>query len=192
MCVLLSVMAYFHRWTRIPIQTQTQIPVQCWYYGKGIKIWIWVSGNMFCIILCGHRVWNRNLSLNRNPSLAVEISYKKYILLCCKLTVSIQKIHRGEILKYFILINFNQLVNLIFQKSSGGSKGGAGTPPPVQILSISCSFWEILAKSYVGAPPGELVPPPLGNPLSATEKSRFLKTLEVSLNKIYLSLLSQF
>ena len=25
-------------------------------------------------------------------------------------------------------------------------------PPPVQILSISCSFWENLAKSYVGAP----------------------------------------
>ena len=24
--------------------------------------------------------------------------------------------------------------------------------PGVQILSISCSFWEILAKSYVGAP----------------------------------------
>ena len=38
----------------------------------------------------------------------------------------------------------------------------------VQILSISCSFWEILAKSYVGAPPGELAPPPGGNPRSAT------------------------
>ena len=41
-------------------------------------------------------------------------------------------------------------------------------PPPrgAQILSISCSFWEFLAKSYVGAPPppGELVPPPRGNP----------------------------
>ena len=24
--------------------------------------------------------------------------------------------------------------------------------PPVQILSISCSFWENLAKSYAGAP----------------------------------------
>ena len=43
-------------------------------------------------------------------------------------------------------------------------------PPPrgVQILSISCSFWENLAKSYVGAPPGELAPPPRGNPGSAT------------------------
>ena len=41
-------------------------------------------------------------------------------------------------------------------------------PPGVQILSISCSFWENLAKSYVGAPPGELVPPPQGNPGPAT------------------------
>ena len=38
----------------------------------------------------------------------------------------------------------------------------------VQILSISCSFWENLAKSYVGAPPGswrpllgEILDPPL-------------------------------
>ena len=37
---------------------------------------------------------------------------------------------------------------------SGGSKGGMrdAHPPRVQILSISCSFWENLAKSYVGAP----------------------------------------
>ena len=40
--------------------------------------------------------------------------------------------------------------------SSGGSKGGArdACPPPgVQILSISCIFWENLEKSYVGALP---------------------------------------
>ena len=41
-------------------------------------------------------------------------------------------------------------------------------PPGVQILSISCSFWEILAKSYVGAPQG-VGHPPRGNPGSATE-----------------------
>ena len=35
--------------------------------------------------------------------------------------------------------------------------------PGVQILSISCSFWENLAKLYVGAPRG-LAPPPRGNP----------------------------
>ena len=44
----------------------------------------------------------------------------------------------------------------------------APLPPGVQILSISCSFWENLAKSYVGAPPkswrpllGEILDPPL-------------------------------
>ena len=38
--------------------------------------------------------------------------------------------------------------------NSGGSKGGCEgyVPPRAQILSISCSFWENLAKSYVGAP----------------------------------------
>ena len=30
-------------------------------------------------------------------------------------------------------------------------------------------FWEKLAKSYVGASPGELAPPPRGNPGSATD-----------------------
>ena len=45
----------------------------------------------------------------------------------------------------------------------------ARPPLGVQILSISCSFWENLAKSYVGAPPleswrpllGEILDPPL-------------------------------
>ena len=50
--------------------------------------------------------------------------------------------------------------------ASEGSKGGAGTPPGIQILSISCSFWEILAKLYVGAPGSWR--PPRGNPGSAT------------------------
>ena len=57
--------------------------------------------------------------------------------------------------------------------NSGGSKGGArGTralPLGAQILSISCSFSENLAKSYVGAPPlgswrpllREILDPPL-------------------------------
>ena len=48
--------------------------------------------------------------------------------------------------------------------------GARNAPPPlgVQILSISCSFWENLAKWYVGAPPWELAPPPRGNPGFAT------------------------
>ena len=59
--------------------------------------------------------------------------------------------------------------------SSGGSKGGAEDahlPPGVEILSIPCSFWENLAKSYVGTPLGELVPPPRGNPGSATAQHK--------------------
>ena len=41
-------------------------------------------------------------------------------------------------------------------------------PPGAQILSISSSFWKNIAKLYVGTPPGELAPPPQGNPGSAT------------------------
>ena len=53
---------------------------------------------------------------------------------------------------------------------SGGSKGGARDARPlgVEILSILCSFSENLAKSYVGAPLGELALPPRANPGSAT------------------------
>ena len=44
--------------------------------------------------------------------------------------------------------------------SSGGSKGARRmrAPPPPLILSILCSVWENLAKSHVGAHPGESVP----------------------------------
>ena len=48
-------------------------------------------------------------------------------------------------------------------------RGARGTRAPrAQILSISYSFWENLAKSYVGAPLGSWRPPPRGNPGSAT------------------------
>ena len=44
-----------------------------------------------------------------------------------------------------------------------------GAPLGVQILSISCSFWENLAKSYVGVLPlGGLALSLRGNPGSAT------------------------
>ena len=50
---------------------------------------------------------------------------------------------------------------------SGGSKGREGRPP-AQIPTISCSFWENMAKSYVSAPPEswrpllwEILDPPL-------------------------------
>ena len=35
-----------------------------------------------------------------------------------------------------------------------GGRGTCAAPQGAQILSISCSFWENLAKSYVGAPRG--------------------------------------
>ena len=55
----------------------------------------------------------------------------------------------------------------------GGSGGHEGHAPlGVQILSISCSFQEILAKLYVGVPPGGLSPPPRGNPDSVTAHPR--------------------
>ena len=59
----------------------------------------------------------------------------------------------------------------------------ARSPLGVQILSISCSFWENLAKLYVGAPPGEVAPPPRGNPGSATGQFR-LKLRNAFLLKI--------
>ena len=50
----------------------------------------------------------------------------------------------------------------------------ARPPLGAQILSISCSFWENLTKTYVGAPPGELAPPPRGNPRSATAQGSLM------------------
>ena len=81
-----TVMAYFHCRTRI--RTQDRF---LYYAGLSIPkmgtVAIWqrnlnpnlilslCSGNMFCIILSNHRVWNPSPSLNLNPSPAVEISH---------------------------------------------------------------------------------------------------------------------
>ena len=60
-------------------------------------------------------------------------------------------------------------VRLTTQRSLADLRGERDVHPfGVQILSISCSFRENLAKSYVGAPDGGLAPPPRGNPGSAT------------------------
>ena len=58
---------------------------------------------------------------------------------------------------------YNLSLILVDPREGTGTCATLGT----QILSISCSFWENLAKLYVGAP-GELAPP-LGNPGSATD-----------------------
>ena len=81
---------------------------------------------------------------------------------------------KGELAKKYLdhlrLASRPILEILYLPLPSGGSKGGAGDAPPpgVEILSISCSFWENSTNSYVGAPPGSWRPPPWGNPGSAT------------------------
>ena len=60
----------------------------------------------------------------------------------------------------------------IYYKVSAVADLRGASPPRVQILSISCSFGENLAKSYVAAPLGELASPPRGNPGSATDRAR--------------------
>ena len=73
-----------------------------------------------------------------------------------------------------------------------GARGAHPPPPPppgAQILSISCSFRENLAKSYVGAPPppGSWRPPPRDNPGSAAgvnEPLRFICTDEANTTAI--------
>ena len=75
----------------------------------------------------------------------------------------------GEVVSLFLSYEF---VLLSDQNSSQWRiyivKFWTHAPPQVQILSISCSFWENLAKSYVGAPLeswrpllGEILDPPL-------------------------------
>ena len=53
-------------------------------------------------------------------------------------------------------------------------------PPQVQILSISCSFGEILENRML-VPPGGLAPAPRGNPGSATEGGKLLKFFRFAL-----------
>ena len=64
-------------------------------------------------------------------------------------------------------------------------RGARGMRTPlVQILSISCSFWENLAKSYVGAPLGswrpllgEILDPPLVYEVQIPVTAEFLQIL---------------
>ena len=51
--------------------------------------------------------------------------------------------------------------------------------PPGGPDSISCSFWGNLAKLYVGAPPGQLAPPPQGNPGSTTVHVSFFRQCQL-------------
>ena len=104
--IFVCFMVHFHCRTQIRIQTRTQILVLCRYYGKGIRIWIWVSGNMFCIILCSYRVWNPNRS--PNPSPAGEMSHYSpplppeiYITKCTCKFYSLVELRLGTASSYF-------------------------------------------------------------------------------------------
>ena len=59
----------------------------------------------------------------------------------------------------------------------GGSKGGArdACRRRIQILSISCIFWENLEKSYIGSPAPRMVGAPSyeGTPSYKYEHCRF-------------------
>ena len=69
------------------------------------------------------------------------------------------------------------VIYLIFtaKLSVADLRGARGTPlPGVQILSISCIFWENLAKSYVGAP----LPRGIGAPSSRKSWIRHCNLLE--------------
>ena len=56
--------------------------------------------------------------------------------------------------------NFHRGRWIEFLISGGFRRGREGSPPGAQILSISCSFREKLAKSYVGGSLGSWRPPP--------------------------------
>ena len=65
--------------------------------------------------------------------------------------------------------NYSRFMHSCRRQPVADLGGARDTHPPVQILSISCSFWENLAKSYVPRPPpqgwrhhlGEILDPPL-------------------------------
>ena len=55
-------------------------------------------------------------------------------------------------------------------------------PRGSKFFQFHAVFWEILAKSYVGAHPGELAPPPRGNPRSATGRNKEKRIGKLKMN----------
>ena len=87
--------------------------------------------------------------------------------------------HRGtSVVVWGVIRNQCPVVDL-----RGGARD-ARPPWGVQILSISCSFWENVAKLYVGAPPGQLAPPPRGNPGSATDVGRTIQLYQLEVTVV--------
>ena len=84
-------------------------------FGTGIQILVPVSGNMFCIILCSHRVCNP--SPNLNPAPVVEISYYSNHLA--------MKLREGNVFSHVCL-------------SKGGSMKLKTLPSRFSLLNLLC------------------------------------------------------
>ena len=69
---------------------------------------------------------------------------------------------------FFLKMCYLKLADKILSSVANLHSKILDVPPRVQILSISCSFWENLAKSYVGTPPPRVGAPTLGKPGSDT------------------------
>ena len=74
----------------------------------------------------------------------------------------------SQLISHINSLNMSHLHLMHSQYTVADLRGCARDAPGVQILSISCRFWEILAKLYVGAPLegwhaylGEILDPPL-------------------------------
>ena len=60
------------------------------------------------------------------------------------------------LIKMKLKLRLRNFYEIVIHIPSGGSKGAPQEPAPLRfkIFSISCNFWEIFTKSYVGAPLG--------------------------------------
>ena len=125
-----------------------------------------------------HELW-RKLLTKESRSITSNLSkfiyfWGKYHILCrARRWWWLWKIYTHEMEEWHHACGYHTCMYVFFAHGNyfiGESGGGAppSRPSGVQILSISCSFWENFAKSYLGAPPGGLAPPPWGNPGSAT------------------------
>ena len=144
-----------------------------WIGNCNVKVWKSTEDKL-------HKIWNSNyfsqISAKRAHPCKVYL-YHLHMLgsgdLCEDLTSIPQQglfalfayvRIRWSLLGSHIYYSTNTLdtIEVFIANDRGGFRGAQGARPPLgtQILSISCSFWENMAKSYVCAPPGRWRPPP--------------------------------
>ena len=73
-------LAYFHGWTRIQIDTLTRIPnpIATWYYAEHVSTDSDSDLDPFPIVFVQYRNPSPGPSPNLNPSLAIAISHKLF------------------------------------------------------------------------------------------------------------------